>query len=164
MFRCDPRAFAASLALALLPLAAGAEQCPRPTETPSAVPFQIVAPAATVLLRVANTPVTREYGLMCVRALPPRTGMIFVFTDEQPLDFWMKNTLIPLDMVFVDHRGVVTSVAANVPATSAQTPGENTHRMGIGHYVLELAAGEAAPDGIAAGVRLDLTHVPAARE
>ncbi len=168
MFRCNLRAFASGALLALtLPVAAAAQSstCPKPAETPSATPLRLAAPAATLTLRVANTPVTREYGLMCVRALAPHTGMLFVFASgDQPLTFWMKNTLIPLDMVFVHGTGIVDTVAANVPATSEQNPGELTNRYGHGAYVIELAAGEAAVDGIAAGTKLDLRGAPKAKE
>jgi uncharacterized membrane protein (UPF0127 family) len=167
MFRCNPRALAGGLLLAIaLPLTAGAQNatCPKPTETPTVNALRIAAPAANLTVRVANTPVTREYGLMCVRGLAPHTGMLFVFGyGDQPLDFWMKNTLIPLDMVFVRSSGVVNNVATNVPATSAATPGDKTNRYGFGAYVIELAAGEAASDGITAGVHLDLRDAPKAK-
>ena len=72
--------------------------------------------------------------------------MIFVFTDGDNFrDFWMKNTLIPLDMVFVSKNGRVNDLRANVPATNVDTPDDKIpHRDGTGTYVIELAAGEAA--------------------
>jgi uncharacterized membrane protein (UPF0127 family) len=75
----------------------------------------------------------------------------------------MKNTLIPLDMVFVRQDGRVDSVAANVPATTVTTPQDQIPtRTGTGAYVIELNAGEAAADGIVPGATLDLRHVPKA--
>jgi uncharacterized membrane protein (UPF0127 family) len=98
---------------------------------------------------------------MCVRVLPPRTGMIFVFSDgDNYRDFWMKNTLIPLDMVFVSKSGKVNDVRANVPSTTVDTPDEKIpHRSGTGTYVIELGAGEAARAGIKPGANLDVSGV-----
>ena len=125
------------------------------------VPIHVRAPAEMLELRVADTMSKREYGLMCVRALPARTGMIFVFSDgDNYRDFWMKNTLIPLDMVFVSKSGLVNAVRANVPATKVDTPDEKIpHRDGTGSYVIELSAGEAARAGISKGAILDVSAV-----
>ena len=132
------------------------------------IPFRCACrrPAKSLDLRIADTIAKREYGLMCVRALPPRTGMIFVFSDgDNQRDFWMKNTLIPLDMVWVSKNGLVNDVAANVPSTTIDTPdAEIPHRDGTGTYVIELAAGEAARAGIKPGVMLAIRGVRATRE
>jgi uncharacterized protein len=138
----------------------GAPAC-RSAQSASPVPVHVKAPAEMLELRVADTVSKREYGLMCVRALPARTGMIFVFPDGDNFrDFWMKNTLIPLDMVFVAKSGLVNGVRANVPATKTDTPDDKIpHRDGTGSYVIELAAGEAARAGITRGTMLDVSAV-----
>ena len=148
-------AFAAAGAAAV---AQDASPC-RSAQTAGPVPVRVRAPAEVLKLRIADTPSKREYGLMCVRALPPHTGMIFVFSDgDNYRDFWMKNTLIPLDMVFVSKNGRVNDVRANVPATTVDTPDEKIpHRDGTGVYVIELAAGEAARAGIKPGTMLDVS-------
>ena len=85
-------------------------------------------------------------------ALGRHTGMIFVFDRDQPVNFWMKNTLIPLDMVFIAADGRVRTVAANVPASTTKTPeDEIARRAGSAKYVLELGAGEASLDGLTPG-------------
>lgn len=114
------------------------------------------APKAELRLQVATTEAQRELGLMSVTKLQPHTGMVFVFPTDDQVAFWMKDTFVPLDMVFVGEDGTVRSVAADVPATTAETPdAQIPRRTGRAMYVIELAAGEAAKDGIAAGAHLD---------
>ncbi len=123
----------------------------------------IAAPKAELKLEVARTEIQREYGLMNRTTIPPHTGMIFVFDADDRQYFWMKDTLVPLDMVFVGGDGTVRKVFADVPVlpkgiSDAQIPLESADAQ----YVIELAAGEAAPDGLAEGVKLDLKSVPGA--
>lgn len=123
----------------------------------------VEAPRAELKVEVANTFEERERGLMFRTALPPHTGMLFVFPSEAPsIDFWMKNTVIPLDMVFVDRRGIVTHVAADVPATTPSTPDARIPRRGgRAKFVFELPAGEAASDGLAPGAAVRIPSVSA---
>ncbi|HZY98523.1 MAG TPA: DUF192 domain-containing protein [Candidatus Baltobacteraceae bacterium] len=121
------------------------------------------APKADLQLEVAKTAKQREYGLMNRTSLPPHTGMIFVFPIDGDVAFWMKNTLVPLDMVFVGTDGTVRLVDANVAVVPSSTPdGKIPLENGTGKYVIELPAGEAAQDGIVTGTRLNLAEVPPA--
>ncbi|HEY4433589.1 MAG TPA: DUF192 domain-containing protein [Candidatus Cybelea sp.] len=121
------------------------------------------APKANLTLEVARTEAQRERGLMFRQSLPPHTGMIFVFERDEQIAFWMKNTLIPLDMVFIASDGTVRRVFAGVPVVQANTPeGQIPQEQSRARYVIELPAGEAAADGIAAGVKLDLHGVAGA--
>jgi uncharacterized protein len=119
------------------------------------------APKATLTLEVARTGAQRERGLMDRTAIPSHTGMIFVFDRDELVYFWMKNTLVPLDMVFVGADGTVRRVYANVPVLHPQPSDDKIPLEGAAaKYVIELQANEAAADGIAAGVKLDLHGVP----
>lgn len=118
--------------------------------------------AVPLTLAVAADEHTRELGLMCVTALRPAAGMLFVFASENDWQFWMKNTVVPLDMVWLGSDGTVSHVAANVPASTLETPNDRVaRRSGHGRYVIELRAGEAATDHIAPGTHLTLPSLAA---
>ena len=127
-----------------------------------ALPTVVVhAPRAELTLEVASTEAQRERGLMDRTAIPPHTGMIFVFERDEPVEFWMKETLVPFDMIFVAADGTVRRVFANVPVVAPTMPDESIPREGgEAKYVIELRAGEASQDGIAQGIKLDLHDVP----
>lgn len=98
-------------------------------------------------VEIANTEATREKGLMNRRFLPADRGMLFEFPSPAPVTFWMKNTYIPLDMIFIAPDGTVTRVAANAePLSEALIPSGDPC---VG--VLELNGGVAASLGIKAG-------------
>lgn len=98
---------------------------------------------------VADTVQTREIGLMCRPNLPRKYGMLFVFPKEDELGFWMKNTLTPLDMVWIDSKNIVTTVAEHVQESTLDTPDALVKRAsGRGQYVLELPAGMAKKFGL----------------
>ena len=120
----------------------------------------VAAPNAKLTLEVADTPDAREYGLMYRTALPAHHGMIFVFSHDGQQGFWMKNTLIPLDMIFVRANGTIDSIADNVPA-SKEGDDSVAQRMGHGKYVIELPAGEARRDGLHAGLRIKIPPLEA---
>ncbi len=68
-----------------------------------------------VKAEVADTPASRAQGLMYRRSLPTDHGMIFVFEQSEQLCFWMKNTLIPLDVAFINEQGVISNIEAMTP-------------------------------------------------
>jgi uncharacterized membrane protein (UPF0127 family) len=122
------------------------------------------APKADLTLEVARTESQREHGLMDRRVVSPHTGMLFVFERDEKVDFWMKDTLVPLDMIFVAADGTVRRVFSDVLVVAPTLPDEQIPREGAqAKYVIELAAGEASADGIAAGVKLDLRGAPPAQ-
>ena len=124
----------------------------------------IDAPRATLRLAVAETDRRRERGLMGLSALPPNEGMLFVFpySSDRHLEFWMKDTLLPLDMVFVLADGTISKIAAGVPATKPGTADAAiARRAGIGVSVIELRAGGASAAGLEPGGRISIPAVEA---
>ncbi|MEY8831268.1 DUF192 domain-containing protein [Sedimentitalea sp. XS_ASV28] len=101
-------------------------------------------------VEVADTPKTRSRGLMFRESLPRGAGMLFVYEAPRRASFWMKNTLIPLDMIFVDQTGTVISVHHRA------IPGDLTPiEGGTGIFaVLEINGGLAQRYGIAPGTQL----------
>ena len=99
------------------------------------------------LIRVADSPARREQGLMFVKELPENTGMLFVFDRPQRIQMWMKNTLIPLDMVFIDANGRIDNIAINAKPLSLKIIDSRHQVLGV----LELAGGSTEKLGIHAG-------------
>ena len=110
-------------------------------------------PRATVAVEVASTGPQREVGLMFRKHLDDNAGMIFVFPDEAPRNFWMHNTPIPLDMIFADSKGVVTGIVANAEPYSDKLLGV----AGNAEYVLEVNGGFSAKNGIKPGDKMDFS-------
>ncbi len=98
-------------------------------------------------VEIAATPETRERGLMYRRFMPQDRGMLFEFDRDDPVAFWMRNTLIPLDMVFIARNGRVTRVVDRAEPLS-ETP---IPSGGPCAAVLELNGGVAAAIGLRAG-------------
>jgi uncharacterized membrane protein (UPF0127 family) len=88
---------------------------------------------------IAANNTQRARGLMFVRDLPQMTGMLFVYEGSQPISMWMKNTFIPLDMVFARLDGAVSSVIRNTEPQSLRSLGSIEPVT----FVLELNAGTA---------------------
>jgi len=81
-------------------------------------------------------------------------GMLFVFKVQQPVGFWMKNTLIPLDMIFIREDGTIANIAVNtVPLSLDVVPSAEPVAA-----VLEIAGGRSAELGIKAGDTVDWQH------
>lgn len=98
-------------------------------------------------VEVVDTPEGRAKGLMFVQELAKDAGMLFDFKEERPVSFWMQNTYIPLDMVFVGSDGVVKTVHANArPMDTTSIPSGAPVQ-----YVLEIPGGVAASIGLKAG-------------
>jgi uncharacterized protein len=107
-------------------------------------------------VEVADDPDERAQGLMFRTALDPASGMLFVYDAPRRVSFWMKNTLIPLDMVFADATGTVTRVHSGaVPGDLSPIDGGE----GV-QFVLEINAGLAERLGIGAGTVMRHPAIP----
>ena len=112
--------------------------------------------SARFSVEIADTPELRSRGLMFVEDMPTMAGMLFVYEREQPVSFWMKNTLIPLDMIFADGEGVVQHVHENaIPGDLTGIPGGSDIQ-----FVLEINGGMADRLGIDAGSEMRHPSIP----
>ena len=113
--------------------------------------------SARFTVDVVDTPESRSRGLMFVEDMPTMAGMLFVYERAQSVSFWMKNTLIPLDMIFADEAGVVQRVHDNaVPGDLTSIPGGSGIR-----FVLEINGGMAERLGIDPGTEIRHPAIPA---
>jgi uncharacterized protein len=127
-------------------------------------PAQVLPPLATskVVIDTAHGPVTfivemaedtpsQERGLMYRKYLAPGAGMLFDFHAPQPVTFWMKDTFIPLDMLFIRKDGTISSIAANAKPFDRTTIPSKVPVLAV----LEINGGRAAEMGIVPG---DVVH------
>lgn len=104
----------------------------------------------TYNIQIANTQAARTRGLMNVPHMDNNQGMLFVFEDEQPRSFWMKNTLIPLDLIFLNKNFEVVEIKENFePCLTTECPSYTSQNPSS--YVLELNAGEVSSQKINVG-------------
>ncbi|WP_246098615.1 DUF192 domain-containing protein [Paracoccus laeviglucosivorans] len=115
-----------------------------------------------VAVEIADDAAERARGLMFRRDLPQGSGMLFIYEHPQQVAFWMRNTLIPLDMIFIDARGEVRHVHPMAkPLDESSVPG-----AAIGDpaperlMVLEVPGGDAARLGISPGMVLSHPGIP----
>ncbi len=146
------------LTLAAAGCKSGGHQASSP-QAPGAAPSVVIqADGRAVPFRVelAVTPEEHARGLMYRSHLDPDAGMLFVFDDARVQRFWMKNTLIPLDMIFIAPDRRIAGVVANA------VPQTETERMvpARSQYVLEIGGGLAAQLGIHAGEQVEMHGVP----
>jgi hypothetical protein len=113
--------------------------------------------AHRVEVEIAATHDSRTRGLMWRKELADGKGMLFVFAVDEPHTFWMRNTLIPLDMLFLDRDGKIVGIVQNAePRTlTARGPADRLSR-----YVLEVPGGWTARKGIQAGTEVRLEIPP----
>jgi len=145
----------------LLPLALIAASCgaapranPPPTATPAPAGPRVVMPSGAVyFVELARKPEEQAQGLMFRESLPERAGMLFLFPDRGTHHFWMKNTMIPLDMIWLDDAGKVIFVSADTPPCKTD-PCPSYGPDAPASNVLEIAGGKAAKEKIVIGSAL----------
>jgi hypothetical protein len=110
-------------------------------------------------VEIAATPAQQAHGLMDRMSMPADHGMLFVFPQAQPLTFWMKDTLIPLDMLFFDEAHRLVTIRTDVPPCKAD-PCPTYASTAPARYVLELNAGTAAKLDLRKGDVITFSDVP----
>ncbi len=151
------RSAVAGLALAAAPLTLIMSGAPVALAAESIGTLETAAGKHRITIETADTPQARETGLMFRRSMPADQGMLFDFEEARPVTMWMKNTFIPLDMLFMDSTGVVTSIKRNAQPQSLDLIPSG----GPARYVLELNAGAADRYGAKPGDRLRHRAIPA---
>ena len=100
---------------------------------------------------LADTPQRQAQGLMFVRSLPDLRGMLFAYPQPKPLSMWMKNTYIPLDMVFIDSSGRIQQIVEQTTPHSLDLIRSDAPARAV----LEIAGGEARRLGLHAGQQVN---------
>jgi uncharacterized membrane protein (UPF0127 family) len=131
-------------------------KCPTDPETPPKLRAGKVifvdAKQHAVTVEIAERGPDRQRGLMYRKSMPDDHGMIFLFEEREEHTFWMKNTCIPLDMLFIDDDGTIVGIEENTPTMT-----ERTFSVGCpSRYVLELNAGWTRRHGVTAGQKVRL--------
>ena len=134
-------------------------RCPNDPDVPPVLrEGRVVFPDAKglgVSVEIAEKTRDRTRGLMYRKHMPEDRGMIFRMDAREVHTFWMHNTCIPLDMLFIDEDGVIVGIEENVP-----TMDDSTFEVGCpSKYVLEMNAGWSRKNGVAAGQRVVLQGI-----
>lgn len=110
---------------------------------------------ASFKVEIARTPEEHKKGLMNRNYLAKDKGMLFIFSQQKPLAFWMKNTLIPLDMIFISQDKEIISITHNAqPCHQSHCPSYYSH--GQAKYVLEINGGLTAQSKIIKGLKMKI--------
>lgn len=117
------------------------------------------APPWPVSVELAKNDQDRARGLMYRRELSPNSGMLFLFEAPEIRRFWMRNTLIPLDMIFLNERKVVVGIEENTIPHDETSRGPDQPAQ----YVVEVAGGEARKHGVTVGCRAEFLQVDGAK-
>jgi uncharacterized protein len=146
-YRCGSRAGLLAACVAALVSLAGVG-----AQAASVQPLEIVTKSGVQVFSVemATTEKEKETGLMYRKELPDGKGMLFDFSPEQQISMWMKNTYIPLDMIFIRADGRILRIAENTEPMSTKIISSG----GLAKGVLEVIAGTAQKYGIAPGDRV----------
>jgi uncharacterized membrane protein (UPF0127 family) len=139
----------AALALLFAPVAAFGQSEPQSLPT-SGLEIAGKSGVHALVVEVAVTPDQQATGLMFRKSLPEGRGMLFDFKEDREISMWMKNTFVPLDMIFIRRDGTVHSIAENTTPESLKP----IYSRGPARAVLEVVAGTVRRLGIAPGDRV----------
>lgn len=108
-------------------------------------------------LDIAYTKTQKSIGLMFIRKLDENKGMIFVFDNDEEHVFWMKNTYIPLDIIFVSNDFRIVDIFENVRQSYEEEPDDRVERVySHGTYVIEVNAGLVKKMGLSIGQKIKI--------
>lgn len=128
-----------------------------PTLTPTVEPPAAIIDGHVFRLEVAATSAERSRGLMGRESLAQGTAMLFVFNFESLLTFWMKDTLISLDILFLNNEQEIVNIQTMHPQPGAPTQELIRYESGAeARYAIEMNAGLAAEFGFSVGTRVEL--------
>jgi uncharacterized protein len=131
-----------------------------PGQGPATVLVNQAGDQWAVTVELARTEEERRQGLMFRWELKPDHGMLFIFPDVQSRKFWMKNTRIPLDMIFIAPDRTIAGIVANAEPYTETSRGVDA----VSQYVLEVSGGECAKHGLAPGDRVFFFAIPGLEE
>ena len=141
-----------------------------PTQSPSkidrgtpkklAIPTVILspsnAPAVRITVEVVRTPHTIRQGLMYRQHLPKNSGMLFLMGTEKQHSFWMHNTLIPLDMIFINRDMTIVGIVENAAPMTKTSRRVDAASL----YVLEVNGGYSAAHNVSVGTTVYFENIP----
>lgn len=153
------RAVGLAVVLAALPLAGCSAEQLNAAQAEVVDDSRLVLHTATgdhaFTVEIADTPAEEQRGLMFRQTLAPDAGMLFDYGTERKVAFWMQNTYVPLDMIFIGADGLVKTIHANArPMDPTSIPSRVPVR-----FVLEIPGGRAAEIGLKPGDRLEHVRV-----
>jgi len=121
------------------------------SQTPTVSIINSEGERVEVEVEIADNDAERQRGLMERTALAENAGMLFVFEREQPLSFWMKNTLIPLSVAYIDSTGRIVDIQDMEPLDETSHPSAEP-----GQYALEVNQGFFAERGVEVGNEMEI--------
>jgi uncharacterized protein len=124
------------------------------SQTPTVSIINSEGERVEVEVEIADNDAERQRGLMERTALAENAGMLFVFEREQPLSFWMKNTLIPLSVAYIDSTGRIVDIQDMEPLDETSHPSSEP-----GQYALEVNQGFFAERGIEVGNEMEIPNL-----
>jgi len=125
-----------------------------PSQGNSAI-FHTSSGEVEVSLEIADSPEERSRGLMFRESLPEKSGMLFVFGDEAVRTFWMKNTYLPLDMIFISSGLGIVHIEKDAQPCESDPCTTYSSRLPA-RYVIEVNAGFSERNGLVTGDSVDM--------
>lgn len=114
----------------------------------------VVINGQKIFVEVADSPEERSHGLMYRTNMPMDQGMLFIFDEESERSFWMKNTLIPLDIIFIDSDYTIVNIENAIPCE--EDPCELYSSEKPAKYVIEVIGGYTENYGISKGDKVEI--------